>query len=307
MNKVFSHPSIARRHFAFDVPDDLVDEHPDHRIARFTHWAVELSQMAAVDALRRAELTVEDVSGLVVNTCTGYICPGLSTYLIERMGLRKDITAVDLVGNGCGAAIPNVQICQALLKENLDGVILCVSAEICSSTFQMGDELSLIVSNALFADGAGACVLWNRPRGLGLVGWASRHAPEFREDIRYVHRNGQLFNQLSPKLPELAGKLVAQVVTQFLRSRNMEPRNIRHWAIHPGGESILNAIKKELGLSDEQLAHSRQVLAQYGNISSSTVWFVLRDILETGTEPGDWCLMVAFGAGLSVHVLLLQT
>lgn len=306
LEKVFSHPSIGQRRFAFDAPEELVDEHPDHRIARFTRWAVELSQRAINKALDQAKVTPGDVSGLVVNTCTGYICPGLSTYLIEKVGLPRNILALDLVGSGCGGAIPNLQTCQALLRNQPDSILLSVSTEICSSTFQMGDDLSLIVSNALFADGAAASVLWNRPRGLSLIAAANRHAPEDREHIRYVHKNGQLHNQLSLKLPFLASKTVANVISNLLTPHGLKPADIPFWALHPGGENVINAVQDKVGLSDDQLRPTRNILAQFGNMSSPTVWFVLDELLKQGIPQGEFCVMVAFGAGLSAHALLLQ-
>lgn len=235
VDKVFRHPSVLRRRFAFDEPEDLVDEHPDHRIARFTHWGVQLSDRAARDALARVHLRPEDVSAIVVNTCTGYICPGLSTYLVESLGLRRTVLALDLVGSGCGGAVPNLQTCQALLQRHDDPVILCISVEICSSTFQMGDDLSLLVSNALFADGAAAAVLWRRPSGTTVLASANRHAPEHRNDIRYVHKNGQLHNQLSLRLPGIAARAVNAVVNDLLRPQNLTPADIKYWALHPGG------------------------------------------------------------------------
>lgn len=306
MQKMFAHPSVLRRHLALESLESLVSEGPDGRIARFTHWAVELSSQAIIKALTQAGLTVDDVEGLVVNTCTGYICPGLSTYLIEKLGLSRRIQAYDLVGGGCGGAIPNLKVGEGILKGGGEGVVLCVSVEICTATFQMGDDLSLIVSNVIFGDGAAAAVLWRKPRGLALVDSVSRYAPEHRDAIRYVYKDGQLHNQLLSSLPRLASRTVAETVTDLLEPRGLGVGDIKHWALHPGGERVINALKKEMGLSEEQVRVTREVLAEYGNMSSPTVWFALRKILDTGIAPGDWCIMVAFGAGLSAHAFLLK-
>lgn len=306
MQKMFAHPSVLRRHLALESLESLVSEGPDGRIARFTHWAVELSSQAIIKALTQAGLTVDDVEGLVVNTCTGYICPGLSTYLIEKLGLSRRIQAYDLVGGGCGGAIPNLKIGEGILRGGGEGVVLCVSVEICTATFQMGDDLSLIVSNVIFGDGAAAAVLWRKPRGLALVDSVSRYAPEHRDAIRYVYKDGQLHNQLLSSLPRLASRTVAETVTDLLEPRGLGVGDIKHWALHPGGERVINALKREMGLSEEQIRVTREVLAEYGNMSSPTVWFALRKILDTGIAPGDWCIMVAFGAGLSAHAFLLK-
>ena len=306
MHKIFTHPSVQQRRLAVDNLECLVNEHPDSRIARFTHWAVDLSSQAIIKALTRAGLTVDDVSGLLVNTCTGYICPGISTYLIEKLGFSDRIRAHDLVGSGCGGAIPNLQMCKDMLHGAGDGVVVSVSVEICSATFQMADDMSLIISNALFGDGASASVLWHRPEGLALVDSASRYDPKSRDHIRYIYKNGQLHNQLSVSLPEIAGKTVARVVTDLLNPSGLKVEDIKRWAFHPGGEKVINAVKDEIGLSETQLQATRDVLAEYGNMSSPTAFFVLQKILDKGIVPGDWCVMVAFGAGLCAHAFLLR-
>ncbi|MDN3514208.1 MAG: type III polyketide synthase [Candidatus Brocadia sp.] len=306
LRKIFAHPSVLQRRLAVDDLECLVHEHPDSRIARFTRWATDLSSQAIVNALAQTGLTTDDVSGLVVNTCTGYICPGISTYLIEKLGLSGQIRAHDLVGSGCGGAVPNLQICEDMVKGSGDGVIVSVSVEICSATFQMADDLSLIISNAIFADGASASVLWRRSEGLALVAAASRYDPQYRDKIRYIYKNGHLHNQLSISLPVLAGKIVVRVVKDLLEPRGLRIEDIKHWAFHPGGEKVINAIRNEMEISEAQLRITRDILAKNGNMSSPTVLFVLREILDQGIEPGDLCIMIAFGAGLCAHAFLLQ-
>lgn len=306
IRKLFAHPGIMKRHFAIDDVNSFLTETPDDRIARFNRWSVELSEKAILNALANAGLTIKAMTGLVVNTCTGYICPGISTYLIEKLGLRRDMKVYDLVGSGCGGAIPNLEIAGSLANNSADGVIVSVSVEICSATFQMGDDLSLLISNALFGDGASAAVLWNRPSGLELIASASYYVPEDRDAIRYVHKNGQLHNQLSTNLDNLVRKAVLQVITKLLEQASLNVADIKHWALHTGGEKIINAVRDEIGLSETQLYHTRRILSEYGNMSSPTVWFVLNEILNDGVESGEWCVMVAFGAGLSAHAYLLR-
>lgn len=306
MQGLFTHPAIRKRRFAVDDPEGFFCENPDDRIKRFTRWAVDLSAQAIQKAMSKAGLSLGDMAGLVVNTCTGYICPGISTYLIEKLGLDRHIRVYDLVGSGCGGAIPNLEVAGFLVRGASDRVIVSVSVEICSATFQMEDDLSLLVSNALFSDGAAAAVLWTRPQGLELLASSSYYVPEDRDAIRYVHKNGQLYNQLSTRLPHLVKKAVGQVVKDILEPRALQVGDIRHWALHTGGEKIINTVKAEIGLSEEQLRSTRAILAEYGNMSSPTVWFVLNDLLEKGIEKGDLCVIVAFGAGLSAHACLLR-
>jgi predicted naringenin-chalcone synthase len=170
----------------------------------------------------------------------------------------------------------------------------------------MDNDLSLILSNALFGDGAAAAVLWDRPEGWELVASATRYMPEQRETIRYVHRRGQLHNQLSLKLPDLVRKAAAEVVADVLKVRSLSVADVKHWALHTGGEKIINAVRDEIGIPEDRLAATRKVLSEFGNMSSPTVWFVMDEIGRNGVAFGDWCVMVAYGAGLSAHAYLLQ-
>jgi predicted naringenin-chalcone synthase len=181
-----------------------------------------------------------------------------------------------------------------------------VAVEICSSVFQMGNDLSLILSNALFGDGAAAAVLMTRPAGFELVATAGHYVPEQRNAIRFVHKQGQLHNQLSTKLPDMVKKAAAEVVADLLASQGLQTGDIRHWAFHTGGEKIINAVRDAIGVPEEQLRATRTILSNYGNMSSPTVWFVLEELLRNGIAAGEWCVMVAYGAGLSAHACLLR-
>ena len=170
----------------------------------------------------------------------------------------------------------------------------------------MDNDLSLILSNALFGDGAAAVVLSSRPQGFELIASAGRYVPEQRESIRFVHKGGQLHNQLSTDLPDLVRKAAAGVVDDLLSMKSLKTSDIAHWAFHTGGEKIINAVRDEIGIPEDKMQATRKVLAQYGNMSSPTVWFVLDEILQNGILPGELCVMVAYGAGLSAHAYLFR-
>jgi predicted naringenin-chalcone synthase len=267
---------------------------------------VTLSAEAIERALTPLGLVPEDVTSLIVNTCTGYTCPGIATYLVEKCGFLPTVKTYDLVGTGCAGAVPNLQLAQRIIQADPDEIVLCVSVEICSATFEMGNSMSLIVSNAIFGDGAAAVVLWGKKSGLQLKDTASYCDPAFRNDVRYIHKKGRLHNQLSPQLPDIIGTLVPKVVADLLSSRGLLSQEVKHWAIHPGGDKMISQIQDKLSLSEEQMAPTRSVLRDYGNMSSPTVLFELADIMGNGIEKDDWCLAVAYGAGLAIHAYLLQ-
>jgi predicted naringenin-chalcone synthase len=306
MEKVFTHPSVRTRRFAVEAPASVLDEDPDKRAARFTACAAGLGAVAASAVMEKTGLKAGEISALVVNTCTGYICPGLSTYIAERLGFDRATKAYDLVGSGCGGAIPNIQLAAALAKERPGSAVLSVAVEICSSVFEMGDDTSLIISNALFGDGAAAAALWDRPSGFELVDSMSRFAPQYREDIRFVHKNGRLHNQLSAGLPAFAAAEAGALVDELLKANGFAKGDIFRWAVHPGGENVIQAVQERLGLGEEAMKYTRKVLSELGNMSSPTVLVILDEIEKEGVPPGALVVMLAFGAGFAAHALLLR-
>lgn len=301
----FHHPGIRKRHFAVDDPISIFNESADERVARFTEQSVELAAQAVESALGKVGVATGEVSAVIVNTCTGYICPGISTYLIERLGLARDTRVYDMVGSGCGGAIPNLQLAESMVRSD-GGIVVSVAVEICSAAFQMDNDLSLILSNALFGDGAAAVVLWDKPVGFELVASAGRYVPEQRESIRFVHKDGQLHNQLSTDLPELVRKTAAEVTRDLLAKVGVKADAVGQWALHTGGEKIVDAVRDGIGIPEEHLWATRKVLAEYGNMSSPTLLFVLDELLQMGVAPAEWCVLLGYGAGLSAHGYLLR-
>ena len=305
LRRVFAHPSVTHRHFAAPSPATVFDENPDERAERFAREAVALSARALASALAEAGVAGADLGALVVNTCTGYLCPGISTYVLEALDLPRDLKVYDLVGGGCGGAVPNLEVA-ARACEDSGRPTASVAVEISTAAFRMDDDPGIIVSNALFADGASAWVMTPRGPGLRLLDSRSHHAPEHREHVRFLQRDGRLYNRITPRLPELCAQAAHTAVGHLLEPRGLGVVDVPHWAVHPGGERILEALGRRLGLSARQLAASRGVLARCGNLSSATVGFVLSDLLAQGIAPGEHCAVLSFGAGLSAHALLLE-
>ncbi len=309
MRQVLSHPSIKKRHIAVDSLEKIValkDEDPDIRMARFEQWSVKLSVEAARKVLQQRDVDPKEVTAIFVNTCTGYLCPGIATYCIEELGLSPQVKAFDLVGLGCGGALPNIQLAQDHLIANPNGIVLSIAVEICSATFQMGDDISLLISNAIFGDGAAAALLWCKDDGVELFKTESLFSPANRNDVRYLYKNGALHNKLSISLPKITAGFVPTLVETLLSSAGLSIPDIDHWAIHPGGEKILSNIQAALGLSDSDMAPSRSVLSNYGNMSSPSVLFELKEILDNTSDSPGWIAALAFGAGMSLHGYLLK-
>jgi alkylresorcinol/alkylpyrone synthase len=299
---------IESRSLAVDALDDAFRIDPDTLHARFLANAPVLASVAGDAALSEAGLTASEIDGLVISTCTGYLCPGLTSYVVERLGLRANVLAFDLVGQGCGAALPNWQLADALLTARCKNV-LSICVEVCSAAMYLDNDPGVLISGCLFGDGAGAAVLSRSPhpqrRSLEWKSSASLINPAERGALMFETRNGLLRNVLTRPVPRLAAEHAEQVLHSVLDAARLEPADISAWIMHAGGRDVLDALQCRLQLAPVDLRYSAAMLHQHGNMSSAFVYFVLKAALEDDAESG-WWWMSAFGAGFSCHGALLQ-
>lgn len=300
---------IDARHLALDALEDAFQLAPDPLQERFATHAPELVRRAATAALRDAALEAGDIDAILISTCTGYLCPGLSSYAIESLGLRPDVVALDFVGQGCGAALPNLRAAEALVESGRCETALSVCVEVCSAAFYMDEDPGVLISACLFGDGAGAAVVAAAPPPhRRRVEWGDAYSfcdPAQREALRFTHCAGMLRNVLSPEVPALAGRYAAAVLGNALERKGLQHSDIQSWILHAGGKKVLQRLRENLRLDESATRHSAEILAQFGNLSSPFVYFVLERALAENA-PGGWWWMSSFGAGFSCHGALLK-
>lgn len=295
MEKILMNPSsgIERRNLALDSIESSFGHCAEKLNNSFEREAPPLAGAALLDALKKSGHAASEVDALFVSTCSGYLCPGVSSHVAEQTGMRDDVYLVDLVGLGCGAAIPMLRAAQGFLAANPGAVVATVAVEICSAAFFANDDPGVLISLCLFGDGAAAAVWTNE----GAVGdwqaghFTTTHRPEEREKIRFVNSAGKLKNQLHRAVPELAAGAVAEL---FAR-RKGEPDQV---LAHSGGRDVVEALESVLPF---KLTETREVLRDHGNMSSPSVLFAL-DRRLSQNHPDDRRLwLTAFGAGFAAH------
>lgn len=299
---------IATRHLALDRLDRAFELNPDALHVRFTTHAPALAAQAGRRALEDARLHVDEIDALVISTCTGYLCPGLSSYVAEQLGTRPDILALDLVGQGCGAAIPNLRAAEALLKSGQSRRVLSVCVEVCSAAFYLDNDPGVLISACLFGDAAGAAVLATESNGKRKIEWklsSSILSPAERDALRFEHRQGMLRNILRTEVPGLAAQQSKRVLNNVLARAGLRVEDIKGWVLHPGGRDVLTALQERLGLTERDLRWSAAVLKEFGNLSSASLFFVLQTALADSAAGGRWWL-ASFGAGFSAHGAMLE-
>jgi alkylresorcinol/alkylpyrone synthase len=287
---------ILARRLAVDSLDEVFTIDPNTLAARFLAHAPALAAQAGARALLQAGLQAAQVDAVVVSTCTGYLCPGLSGHVVERLGLRHDVLAFDLVGQGCAAALPNLML----------GA---------SAAMYLDNDPGVLISACLFGDGAGAAVLARQPRVAGGPGRRARRiewkdstslvAPAERAALMFEQRDGMLRNILTRAVPALAADFAQRVLVTVLDRAGLHPGDMSTWILHAGGRDVLQALQKRLELQPGDLRYSAAMLREYGNLSSAFVYFVLEAALADDAPAGWWWLS-SFGAGFSCHGALLE-
>jgi alkylresorcinol/alkylpyrone synthase len=305
-----SNNGIDARHLALEPLTEVFNLTPDALQARFAKHAPALAAEAAQRALKDAGCPADEVDAVLISTCTGYLCPGLTSYVSEQIGLRQNIFALDLVGQGCGAALPNLRAAEAILTAGRAKKVLSVCVEICSAAFFLDDDPGVLISSCLFADGAGAAVLSNKPqpKKRRTVEWkftASHLVTAERNILRFSHKNGMLRNILLPQVPQVAGEIAVKLFSDSLAAAKINREQITGWILHTGGRDVILSLRDKLKLSEADVHHSSTVMREFGNISSPTVFFVLQAALKDSVPDGLWW-MSAFGAGFSCHGAFLD-
>src|SRR4051812_35707892 len=209
---------IDTRYLAFDRLEEAFAIDPDTLHRRFVKHAPAVAAEAARRALVNAGKTVEEIDALLISTCTGYLCPGLTSYVSEALGLRTDAVCLDLVGQGCAAAIPNIGTAEAFISRGARNT-LSVCVEICSAAFYLDDDPGVLISACIFGDAAGAVVCSSEAVGarpLRWLGWNTSLDPKNRDLLRFEQRHGMLRNILDKGVPCLVVEQARNVLADGL-------------------------------------------------------------------------------------------
>jgi prepilin-type processing-associated H-X9-DG protein len=276
------------------------------RMQIYEESAEVLGASAAAAALANADSTPREVTHLVTISCTGFHSPGVDVALVRELGLNPGVARTHVGFMGCHAALNGLRVAKAFTDSDPEACVLMCAVELCSLHYQYGWHPDRIVSNALFADGAAAVVA--RGRAGANPGWqlnssASAVVPETEEAMRWHIRDHGFEMTLSAKVPELIQQTLRPWIENWLAGAGLSLEDVASWAIHPGGPRILAACREACGLDETDLQASADVLAEFGNMSSPTVLFILERLRRTGAAGP--CVALAFGPGLTIEAALL--
>jgi polyketide synthase Type III len=309
IQEIFMNSDIEYRHLYLDKETFVPFETADELHARFQRGAVEIGLQAINRCLDRGRIAIGEIDFVAAVSCTGYLCPGLSSIFIKELGMRNDVQRVDILGMGCAGAMPGLQRAHDFVKAYPGRKALVIAVEICSACYYVDDSLETVVGNAICADGAAAIVLGIDSESLGpsIENFQTHLEPSFIDTVGFQFREGKLRIILSKDIRDEAGRLGKILIEKLLVSNRLEKSDICHWILHSGGRKVIDGLQREIGLTNEQLRHSKCILKNFGNMSSPTVLFVLDEVIRNGSpRPGDLGIMLAMGPGLAIEGALLR-
>ncbi len=306
LSRVFDNAGITKRHAArplswFSEPHAWQD-----RMAAYAEVASALFIEASTKALDNAGLKAADVDCIVTVSSTGFTTPSLEARLAGQMGFRADIERVPVFGLGCAAGVSGFGIASRMAKGRPGATVLFVAIELCSLAFRL-DALTKpnIIATALFADGAAACVLRAGPGGLAEVESTGEHLfPDTLGIMGWQIDDVGFGIILEQSLPPFAEAEVGPAVASILARSGLGLSDVDRFICHPGGTKVLAALESTFNLSPGSLDHERDVIADYGNMSSPTVLFVLQRAIAQGLPERS--AMVALGPGFSASCVTLK-
>ena len=293
------------------IPTDPAAPFPslDKRMALYTQHSLPLSVEAINDCLD-GYIHPSEITHLITVSCTGMSAPGLDLQVVEAMGLAANINRTSVNFMGCYAAIHALKLAKMICDTHEDANVVIVATELCTLHFQQEFTIDNAASSLLFADGSAAILVTSKttaPHALTLRSFYSQIAFKGKNDMGWEISNKGFLMSLSAYIPQLIQEDISSLVENALANGNLTTGDITHWCIHPGGKKILEVIQKQMHLCDCQMAYSKEVLSNYGNMSSASVLFVLKSMMEKMPNAPANVFGVAFGPGLTMETFIASS
>lgn len=272
--------------------------------ARMRHYEAAALPLALA-AVARLELGAEldRISHLIVTSCTGFYAPGLDLQLAAALGLRASVERTIVGFMGCYAAFNALKLARHVVRSEPAARVLVVNLELCTLHLQETEDLEQVLSFLVFADGCAAGLVSADPQGFALDRFHAELLPSTEELITWRIGDQGFDMFLSGRVPARIGEGLAAAAAAILDGGTVDEVDV--WAVHPGGRSVLDAVEAGLGMTPSALAPSRAVLAEYGNMSSATIMFILARLLTEAPSGARGCAL-GFGPGLVAETLLFH-
>lgn len=311
MEHLHARSGVRTRHLALPLEEYATLDSLGRANDVFLREGTALAEDAVRRALDAAALTPADVDLVLLTSVTGIGAPSVDALLAPRLGLRPDVRRVPSFGLGCAGGAAGLGRVHDHLVGHRDHVALLVAVELCSLTVQREDRPANLVSTGLFGDGAAAAVVVGDDRagdrpGFDTVDVRSHLVPGTTDALGWDVTDTGFRIVLSAGLPDVLRRHLGDDVPAFLDAHDLKVRDVATWVVHAGGPKVLDAVRESLDLDADALAPSWASLAAVGNLSSASVLHVLASVLDHPAPPGSPGLLMAFGPGVSIDMVLLR-
>ena len=283
---------------------DAPDPGTAARMALWRRTAFAMAERAGREALAQAGIDGAHITHCITASCTGYESPGADAHLVAALGLPASCRRLNIGHMGCHAAVNALAAARDTVLADPRARVLVCCAEVSSAHFQRSLRMDRMVANAIFADGCAAAVVAAGDRGPDVAAAHTVLIPGTADEMRWTVGDHGFEMTLGARVPDILRDAVGPWVTGALAGHGLAVTDIGGWAIHPGGPRVLDAVADALALPAGSDAHSRTVLREHGNMSSATLLFILRRMLDSGV-PRPW-VGLAFGPGLVGEMLLVR-
>jgi predicted naringenin-chalcone synthase len=295
----------------FTKDGNYVSPDTKSRMTEYEKWSILLTKQAVKELAEKNNIDFGSIDRIITITCTGFFAPGLDYELIKEFNISPSVKRTNIGFMGCAASLVGVNSVWEAMKQQGNENILMVSVELCSLHLQTEPTRDNILANMIFADGAAAAYFSktniSNEKKLEIQFAESFLFQDSAKFMGWKIGNNGFEMMLSSELPKIILNSAAPKAKEILTQKGIDISQIKHWALHPGGRAILDSLQNGLALSDEQLKPSREVLKNFGNLSSVSILFVLKNILENSQlNKDDYLCAIAFGPGLTMELVLFK-
>lgn len=308
--KIFKGAEIKSRSSAFPLETIFNDLSFKEKNDLYIKAAIELAEQALKKALGDSNTRPDELDFIITTSCTGFMIPSVDAYLVDKLGLRKNIKRLPVTEMGCAAGISALIYANDFMHAHPKAKVAIVSVELASITFQKDDfSMENLVSTAIFADGAAAVILANdstdkvAPR---ILDTDMYHFNNTTHLMGYELRNSGLKIVLDRDVPDKIQEHFPDLFLPFLSKNKLDVKDIHNYMFHPGGKKIIASIEDYIGRFGKDISDSKAVLHERGNLSSATILHILERVLAKPHEREELGYMLAFGPGFSAQSILLR-
>ena len=318
LRSIFINSGISKRHLSLEGLLESQEQAETHgeMLARHEHHALNLGKNAVENCLNKIGRKIEEIECICCVTSTGFLVPALSARFCESLELSEFCNRIDIVGMGCSAGLNGLDAVKNWSVVNPGKLAVVVCTEICSAAYIEDGTITTAVVNSLFGDGASAAAVISEPVKSSLPTGAIKLLDKLSLTesaaigmMKFDWNDEQHKNRfyLSKEVPYVVGSKVEKVIHKLLAQHQLSVSDIDHWIVHSGGKKVLDSICINLGLTKNDLRHTRSVLNDFGNLSSGSFLFSLERLQNEKTvSAGDIGIFMTMGPGAAIETALVQ-